>query len=61
MIYFLALFAKALEGVDLKQLITNVSSGVGAMGSGGASAGGAVAAAEAPAAKEGTYTLFTIS
>ena len=44
--YWPGLFAKALEGVDVKALITNVGSGVG---SGGGSAGGA--AKEAPAGK----------
>uniref|UniRef100_A0A0M3HNC0 Large ribosomal subunit protein P1 n=2 Tax=Ascaris TaxID=6251 RepID=A0A0M3HNC0_ASCLU len=44
------LFAKALEGVDVKALITNVSSGVGSGGP--APAGGAApAAAAAPAAE----------
>lgn len=47
------MFAKALEGVDLKQLITNVSAGVGAMGGGGAAPGAPAAATDAPAAKEG--------
>ncbi|XP_035207308.1 60S acidic ribosomal protein P1-like [Stegodyphus dumicola] len=51
--YWPTLFAKALEGVDLKQLITNVSAGVGGMGGGVPAAPGAPAAgAEAPAAKE---------
>ena len=51
--YWPTLFAKALEGVDLKSLITNVSAGVGGMGGGGGAAPGASAAgAEAPAAKE---------
>ena len=47
------LFAKALEGVDVKGLITNVGSGVAAGGA--AAAGPAAAAPEAagkPAAKE---------
>uniref|UniRef100_A0A0N4XBJ9 Large ribosomal subunit protein P1 n=1 Tax=Haemonchus placei TaxID=6290 RepID=A0A0N4XBJ9_HAEPC len=43
------LFAKAVEGVDVKNLITSVSSGVGAGGGAAAPAGGAPAAA-APAA-----------
>ncbi|XP_054719836.1 60S acidic ribosomal protein P1-like [Uloborus diversus] len=47
--YWPTLFAKALEGVDLKQLITNVSSGVGAVGAAG---GAAAAGGEAAAAKE---------
>merc|ERR1719336_1794555 len=40
--YWPGLFAKALEGCDLKELITNVGSGVGAA----PAAGGAAAAAE---------------
>lgn len=43
----LGLFARALEGVDVKQLITNVGSGVGA-----APAGGAAPAAAADDKKE---------
>ncbi|XGW23748.1 hypothetical protein V3C99_005734 [Haemonchus contortus] len=43
------LFAKAVEGVDVKNLITSVSSGVGSGGGAAAPAGGAPAAA-APAA-----------
>merc|ERR1719245_2678902 len=39
--YWPGLFAKALEGVDIKDLITNIGSGVGA-----APAGGAAPAAE---------------
>uniref|UniRef100_A0A8R1TN59 Large ribosomal subunit protein P1 n=2 Tax=Onchocerca TaxID=6281 RepID=A0A8R1TN59_ONCVO len=42
------LFAKALEGVDVKSLITNISSSVG--GGGGAPAGAAPSAAAAAAA-----------
>ncbi|XP_054719805.1 60S acidic ribosomal protein P1-like [Uloborus diversus] len=49
--YWPTLFAKALEGVDLKQLITNVGSGVGAVGAAGG-AGAAAAGGEAAAAKE---------
>uniref|UniRef100_A0A1B6KCD2 Large ribosomal subunit protein P1 n=1 Tax=Graphocephala atropunctata TaxID=36148 RepID=A0A1B6KCD2_9HEMI len=44
--YWPGLFAKALEGVNPKELITNVGSGVGAAPAGGA----AVAAAETSAA-----------
>ncbi|XP_050513337.1 60S acidic ribosomal protein P1 [Diabrotica virgifera virgifera] len=44
--YWPGLFAKALEGVNIKDLITNIGSGVG----GGAPAGGASAAAPAAAA-----------
>lgn len=40
--YWPTLFAKALEGVDIKGLITNISSGVG---SGAPAAGGAAPAA----------------
>ncbi|XP_065577325.1 large ribosomal subunit protein P1 [Artemia franciscana] len=46
--YWPGLFTKALEGLDLKSMITNVGSGVGAA----PAAGGAAAATEAPAAKE---------
>ncbi|XP_023229132.1 60S acidic ribosomal protein P1-like [Centruroides sculpturatus] len=52
--YWPTLFAKALEGVDLKQLITNVGSGMGAGGM-GLGEGGALAPAggeSAPAPKE---------
>ena len=48
--YWPGLFAKALEGVDIKDLITNIGSGVGAApAAGGAApaAGGAAPAAEA--------------
>ena len=45
--YWPTLFAKALEGVDLKGLISNVGSGVGAA----PAAGGAAAAAPAAAAE----------
>lgn len=44
--YWPGLFAKALEGVNVKDLITNIGSGVGA-----APAGAAVAAAPAAAAE----------
>ncbi|XP_075153226.1 ribosomal protein LP1 [Haematobia irritans] len=47
--YWPGLFAKALEGVNVKDLITNIGSGVGAAPAGGAAApaGGAAPAAEA--------------
>ncbi|ETN82018.1 60s Acidic ribosomal protein [Necator americanus] len=47
------LFAKAVEGIDVKNLITSVSSGAGSAGPAPAAAGGAAApaAAEAPAAE----------
>ncbi|XP_050028318.1 large ribosomal subunit protein P1 [Dermacentor andersoni] len=48
--YWPGLFAKALEGLDLKGLISNVGSGVG---SGPAAAAAPVAAAAAPAAGGG--------
>ena len=57
------LFAKALEGKDVKDLLLNVGSGGGAAAApaaGGAAAGGAAAEADAPAAeekKEGTFIL----
>ncbi|RHZ53671.1 hypothetical protein CDV55_100785 [Aspergillus turcosus] len=46
-----SLFAKALEGKDIKDLLTNVGSGGGAPAAavGGAAAGGAAPAAEAAA------------
>lgn len=37
--YWPTLFAKALEGVDIKGLITNISSGVGSAPAAGAPAG----------------------
>ena len=47
------LFAKCLESCNLKDMITNVGSGVGAApAAGGAAAAPAAAAAAAPAAKE---------
>ncbi|KAI8034964.1 60S acidic ribosomal protein P1 [Drosophila gunungcola] len=45
--YWPGLFAKALEGINVKDLITNIGSGVGAAPAGGA----APAAAAAPAAE----------
>jgi ribosomal protein L12E/L44/L45/RPP1/RPP2 len=62
------LFAKALEGKDVKDLLVNVGSGGGAApAAGGAAAGGAAGSADAPAAEEKaeegksyrTYTLPT--
>ena len=54
--YWPGLFAKALEGVDLKALITNVGSGVGAAPAAGAPAAAAPAAGgggdKAPAKEE---------
>lgn len=47
--YWPGLFAKALEGVNVKDLITNIGSGVG---SGGGAAPAAAAAGAAPAAAE---------
>ncbi|XP_055684129.1 60S acidic ribosomal protein P1 [Lutzomyia longipalpis] len=47
--YWPGLFAKALEGVNVKDLITNIGSGVGAAPAAGAPVA-AAAAAEAPAA-----------
>lgn len=43
--YWPGLFAKALEGVNVKELITNIGSGVGA----------------APVGAGGTYTFFCIA
>uniref|UniRef100_A0AC35GM30 60S acidic ribosomal protein P1 n=1 Tax=Panagrolaimus sp. PS1159 TaxID=55785 RepID=A0AC35GM30_9BILA len=47
-----SLYAKALEGVNVKDLISNISSGVGSAGAAApaASSGGTTAAAEKPAA-----------
>nr|ADT80715.1 ribosomal protein P1 [Euphydryas aurinia] len=47
--YWPGLFAKALEGVNVRDLITNIGSGVGAAPAGGAPV--AAAAAAAPAAE----------
>ena len=50
-----SLFAKALEGKDVKDLLMNVGSGGGAAAApaaGGAAAGGAAAAEEAPKEEE---------
>ncbi|XP_055636566.1 60S acidic ribosomal protein P1 [Toxorhynchites rutilus septentrionalis] len=48
--YWPGLFAKALEGINVKDLITNIGSGVGSGGA--APAAGGAAAAAAPAAAE---------
>lgn len=53
--YWPTLFAKALEGVDLKNLITNISSGVGA-----APAAGGAPAGAAGAADSGTIVFYAI-
>ncbi|XP_012225420.1 large ribosomal subunit protein P1 [Linepithema humile] len=51
--YWPGLFAKALEGVNVKELITNIGSGVGAAPAGaGAPAAAAPASAEAAPVKE---------
>ncbi|XP_055386397.1 60S acidic ribosomal protein P1 [Condylostylus longicornis] len=52
--YWPGLFAKALEGVNVRDLITNIGSGVGAAPAGGApaAAAGGGAAPEAEAKKE---------
>ncbi|GIY19994.1 hypothetical protein CDAR_268001 [Caerostris darwini] len=51
--YWPTLFAKSLEGVDVKQLITNVGAGVaGAGGAPGAAVGAPAAGGDTPAAKE---------
>ncbi|KAH0956043.1 hypothetical protein HN011_010201 [Eciton burchellii] len=51
--YWPGLFAKALEGINVKELITNIGSGVGAAGPAGAApAAAAPASAEAAPAKE---------
>ncbi|XP_055596686.1 60S acidic ribosomal protein P1 [Uranotaenia lowii] len=47
--YWPGLFAKALEGINVKDLITNIGSGVG---SGGAAPAAAAGGAAAPAAAE---------
>ncbi|ELR04332.1 hypothetical protein GMDG_06714 [Pseudogymnoascus destructans 20631-21] len=47
-----SLFAKALEGKDVKDLLLNVGSGGGAPAAGGAAAGGAAAASEDAPAEE---------
>ncbi|XP_049887908.1 60S acidic ribosomal protein P1 [Pectinophora gossypiella] len=50
--YWPGLFAKALEGVNVRELITNIGSGVGAAPAAAAPAAGAAAAAPAAEAKE---------
>jgi len=51
--YWPGLFAKALDGIDIKALVSNVGAGGGAPAAGGAAAGGEAAAEEAaPAAEE---------
>ncbi|XP_055839837.1 60S acidic ribosomal protein P1 [Episyrphus balteatus] len=51
--YWPGLFAKALEGINIKDLITNIGSGVGAApAAGGAAADAGAAAAPAEAKKE---------
>lgn len=50
--YWPGLFAKALEGVDVKALISNVGSGVGAAPAAGAPAAGGAAPAAAADKKE---------
>ncbi|CAH1111041.1 unnamed protein product [Psylliodes chrysocephalus] len=50
--YWPGLFAKALEGVNIKELITNIGSGVGAAPAGAPAAAAPAAAAAAPAKEE---------
>ncbi|VEN49409.1 unnamed protein product [Callosobruchus maculatus] len=50
--YWPGLFAKALEGVNVKELITRIGSGVGAAPAGGAAAAPAAAEAAVAPAKE---------
>uniref|UniRef100_A0A182PCX7 Large ribosomal subunit protein P1 n=1 Tax=Anopheles epiroticus TaxID=199890 RepID=A0A182PCX7_9DIPT len=50
--YWPGLFAKALEGIDVKSLITSIGSGVGSGGGAPAAAGGAAGAAPAAAEKK---------
>ncbi|XP_065355706.1 large ribosomal subunit protein P1 [Calliphora vicina] len=50
--YWPGLFAKALEGINVKDLITNIGSGVGAGAPAGAAAAGGDAAPVAEAKKE---------
>ncbi|XP_046392513.1 60S acidic ribosomal protein P1 [Ischnura elegans] len=51
--YWPGLFAKAVEGINVKDLITNVGAGVGSAPSGGAApAAGGAAEAAAPAEKK---------
>lgn len=50
--YWPSLFAKALEGINVKDLITNIGSGVGAAPAAGAAAAAAPAAAAAEKKEE---------
>lgn len=50
--YWPGLFAKALEGVNVKDLITNIGSGVGAAPAAGAAPSAAAAVAPAAEKKE---------
>lgn len=50
--YWPGLFAKALEGINVKDLITNIGSGVGAAPAAGGAAPAAAAAAPAAEKKE---------
>lgn len=50
--YWPGLFAKALEGINIKELITRIGSGVGAAPAAGAAAAPAAAAAAPEAKKE---------
>merc|ERR1712168_1043595 len=50
--YWPGLFAKALDGIDIKALVSNVGAGGGAPAAGGAAAGEAAAEEAAPAAEE---------
>ncbi|CAH1960054.1 unnamed protein product [Acanthoscelides obtectus] len=50
--YWPGLFAKALEGINVKELISRIGSGVGAAPAGGAAAAPAAAEAAAAPAKE---------
>ena len=50
--YWPGLFAKALEGINVKDLITNIGSGVGAAPAGGAAPAAAAAAPAAESNKE---------
>ena len=50
--YWPGLFAKALEGINVKDLITNIGSGAGAAPAAGGAAAGGAAPAAAEAKKE---------
>ncbi|KFM78538.1 60S acidic ribosomal protein P1, partial [Stegodyphus mimosarum] len=50
--YWPGLFSRALEGIDIKQLITNVGSGVGAAPTAAPASGGAAAEAAGGEKKE---------